>query len=154
MSLRISVDAVLDDAQAKSQQAELEVANEKIANAITENEKKTKEAYQLSLGAMRASYMMVSGISQVIGGGMGQIFSTLYGVAVAGITTYQSIAAAMAASGPAGWIQATLMTSSLIAALISLGGLAAGQTELASQVSGLNMVIQGFGGLLDSMPFG
>ena len=154
MSLRISVDAVLDDSQAKSQQAELEVANEKIANAITENEKKTKEAYQLSLGAMRASYMMVSGISQVIGGGMGQIFSTLYGVAVAGITTYQSIAAAMAASGPAGWIQATLMTSSLIAALISLGGLAAGQTELASQVSGLNMVIQGFGGLLDSMPFG
>ena len=154
MSLRISVDAVLDDSQAKSQQAELEVANEKIANAITENEKKTKEAYQLSLGAMRASYMMVSGISQVIGGGMGQIFSTLYGVAVAGITTYQSIAAAMAASGPAGWIQATLMTSSLIAALISLGSLAAGQTELASQVSGLNMVIQGFGGLLDSMPFG
>ena len=154
MSLKISVDAVLDDSQAKSQQAELEVANEKIANAITENEKKTKEAYQLSLGAMRASYMMVSGISQVIGGGMGQIFSTLYGVAVAGITTYQSIAAAMAASGPAGWIQATLMTSSLIAALISLGGLAAGQTELASQVSGLNMVIQGFGGLLDSMPFG
>ena len=153
MSIQINIETYLDDAEARAQQAALELKNKKIAEAIEENEKKTKEAYQQSLNVMRASYMMVSGLSQVMGKGMGQIFSTLYGVAVAGITTYQSIAAAMAAV-PGAQLQAALMTISLITALVSLAGVASGQTELASRVAGLNMTIQGIGGLLNNMSFG
>ena len=153
MSIQINIETYLDDAAARAQQAALEAKNEKIAEAIEQNEKKTKEAYQQSLNVMRASYMMVSGLSQVMGKGMGQIFSTLYGVAVAGITTYQSIAAAMAAV-PGAQLQAALMTISLITALVSLAGVASGQTELASRVAGLNMTIQGIGGLLNNMSFG
>lgn len=97
--------------------------------------------------------MMMSGLAQVMGGGgMGQIFSTLYGLAVAGITTYQSIAAAMALV-PGAQLQAALMTMSLITSLVSLAGVASGQTELASQVSGLNTTLHGIGGLLNSMNF-
>ena len=97
--------------------------------------------------------MVVSGITQAMGGSMFAAFSAIYGVAIAGIATYQSIAAAMAAV-PGGQLQAFLMTASLITALVSLGGILTGQEEFARQISGLNMAIQGIGGLLDSMPFG
>ena len=144
MSLQISIEAYLDDAPIRAQQAELERENEKITEATNENKKKTKEAFDAAMSAMRASYMMVSGITQVIGGDMGAIFSSFYGMAVAGITTYQSIAAAMAASG-VGAVQAALMTSSLIAAMVSLGAVMTGQTELSRSVSGINMGLQGIG---------
>jgi len=152
MSLRIGIEAVLDDAQVKTQQAELEAKNEKIKDAIDENEKRTKEAFDKALGTMRASYMVVSGISQAMGGTMAQAFSAIYGVAVAGITTYQSIAAAMAAV-PGGQLQAVLMTASLITAIVSLVGVLTGQEEFARQISGLNMAIQGIGSLLGEFNF-
>jgi len=152
MSLRISVDAVLDDSQAKAQQAELEAKNEKIKEAIDENEKRTKEAFNKALGAMRASYMVVSGVAQAMGGSMAQAFSAIYGVAVAGITTYQSIAAAMA-SVPGGQLQAILMTASLITAIVSLAGVLTGQEEFAKQISGLNSAIQGIGSLIGVFDF-
>ena len=96
--------------------------------------------------------MVVSGISQAMGGTMAQAFSAIYGVAVAGITTYQSIAAAMAAV-PGGQLQAVLMTASLITAIVSLVGVLTGQEEFARQISGLNMAIQGIGSLLGEFNF-
>ena len=62
-------------------------------------EKQTKESFKAVVDMMKTSYMMVQGISQIIGGDMGQMIGAIYGVAVAGISTYQAIAAAMAASG-------------------------------------------------------
>jgi len=153
MSLRIGIEAVLDDAQVKTQQAELEAKNEKIKDAIEENEKRTREAFNEAMGVMRASYTIISGFSQAAGTDMGQLFSAVYGVAMGSIQTGTAIAAALAASGPAGWVQAGLMTASLLTAFVNLAGVASGQRELARKVAGLNMVLQGFGGMLDSMSF-
>lgn len=150
MSLQLKIDAFLDDTQAKQQQNELELKNEKIKEAIDENEKRTKEAFTQTMAAMRAGYMMISGIAGAIGGSMGQVFSAMYGAAVSAIGTYQAIAAAMAASGPAGWIQAGLMTMSLITAISSLVGVMTGQEELSKRLSGLNMALHGISGLYDS----
>ena len=105
------------------------------------------------MGAMRAGYMVISGMSQAMGGGMSQAFSAIYGIAMAGIGTYQAIAAAMAASG-VGTLQAVMMTSSLITAIAQLGAVTMGQEDLAQQLGGLNMSIQGIGGLLNNMDFG
>ena len=93
--------------------------------------------------------MMLSGITQVMGGDMMSIFSAVYGAAVAGIATYQSIAAAMAASG-VGAVQAVLMTSSLVAAMASLGAVMTGQNELSRRVGGINMGLQAIGQSISS----
>ena len=132
---------------------QIEGTEAKITDLVVRTDEQLKESFDRALGAMRASYIVISGISQAMGGSMFAAFSALYGVAVAGISTYQSIAAAMAAV-PGGQVQAILMTMSLITALISLGGILTGQEDFARQISGLNMAIQGIGGLLDSMPFG
>lgn len=144
---KVPVEVILDVEQAKAQQAELRAENEEIAQATEENKKRTKEAFDSSMQAMRASYMMISGITQVVGGSMGQAFAAIYGVAVSAISTYQSIAAAMAASG-VGAFQAALMTVSLISAITSLAGVMTGQTELSRRVSGINMSLQGLSGLI------
>lgn len=102
---------------------------------------------------MRAGYMVISGMSQAMGGGMSQAFSAIYGIAMAGIGTYQAIAAAMAVSGPTGWLQAGMMTASLVTALIQLGAVSAGQEDLARQIGGLNMSIQGMGSMIGQMGF-
>lgn len=127
----------IDDIEAKNVKATLSVV------------KQTKKSFDEVVGMMRASYMMVSGITQVIGGDMGQMLSAVYGAAVAGITTYQSIAAAIAASG-VGTFQAIIMTSSLIAAMVSLSGVMTGQTELSRRVAGINMGLQGIGQSISS----
>jgi len=150
MSLQISIEAYLDDAAARAQQDELEVRNENIKRAIEENEERTKEAYNYAISAMRGSYMIISGITQAIGGSMAQTFTAMYGVMVSGVQTASAIAAALAASGPAGWVQASLMTMSLASALVSLGAVVSGQTQLSRQFSGLNMAVQGIGGMISS----
>ena len=132
---------------------QIEGTKVKIVDLIEETEKRTKEAFAQSMGAMRAGYMVISGITQAMGGSMSQAFSAAYGIAMASIGTYQAIAAAMAATGPAGWLQATLMTSSLIAAIVQLGAVAVGQEDFATQIAGLNMTIQGIGSLLGEFNF-
>ena len=93
--------------------------------------------------------MMVTGISQVIGGGMGAIFSSLYGLAVSTIQLYSAIAAAQFFV-PGMQMQSVLMVASLITAIVSLAGVLTGQQELSSRVSGLNTTLQGLGGLISS----
>ena len=144
MSLQISIETYLDDAEIRAQQAELKRENEKIAQAIEQNEKATKDAFNKSMAAMRAGYMVLSGMTQAMGGSMSQAFSAIYGIAMASIGTYQAIAAAMAASG-VGTVQAILMTSSLITAIIQLGAVALGQEDFSRQIGGLNMALQGIG---------
>lgn len=151
--MQLSIEVYLDDGVARITQAALEVKNEQIKNAIEENQKKTKETFAQAMAAMRAGYMVISGITQAMGGTMSQAFSAMYGIAMAGIQTGLSISAALAASGPAGWIQAAMMSASLIAAIVQLGAVAIGQEDFAQQISGLNMTIQGLGSLMDSMNF-
>lgn len=149
MSLQMSIEAYLDDAEARRAQAELEAKNLEIQQGIEENEKRTKEAFDESMNAMRASYMIITGVTQAVGGSMSQAFSAMYGVAVAGIGAYQSIAAAMAAV-PGGQIQAALMTSSLIAAIVQLAGVLSGQEKLSRSVNRINSALHGIGMMIGS----
>lgn len=121
--------------------------------AVKNVEEETAKSFQEVIGMMRASYMMVTGVAGVIGKDMGQIFSAMYAVASGAIQTSAAIAAALAASGPAGWIQAGLMGMSLAVASISLVGVMSGQKDLAQKISAFNMILQGFGGMIDSMSF-
>jgi len=154
VSLQLSIEVYLEDGVARMTQAALEVKNDQIKAAIEENQKRTKEAFTQAMAAMRSVYMVISGITQAMGGSMSQAFSAIYGIAMAGIQTGLAISAALAASGPAGWIQAGMMTASLITAMVQLGAVTVGQEELASQLGGLNMMVQGIGSLLNSMNFG
>ena len=151
--MQISIETYLDDAPARAQQAALVAKNEQINKAIDDNEKKTKEAFTHAMGAMRAGYMVISGMTQAMGGSMAQAFSAMFGIAMAGIGVYQAFQAVELAKGPAGWITAALMSVGLIAAMVQLGAVSVGQEEFASQIGGLNMAIQGIGGMLDSMNF-
>ena len=135
---------VIDDLQNRIE----ETGGQMVSMAKT-TEKQTKESFKAVVSMMRTSYMMVQGITQIIGGDMGQMIGAIYGVAVAGITTYQAIAAAMAASG-VGTVQAVMMSSSLVAALVSLGGVMTGQTEISRRVGGINLSLQTLGQSISS----
>lgn len=151
MSLQISIETYLDDAEARAQQAALEAKNEKIKEAIEENEKRTKESFDKAMGAMRAGYMVISGMTQAMGGSMSQAFTAMYGIAMSSIQLYSALTPAIGAVNP---VAATMMAISLISAIASLGAVAAGQEEYARAIGGITMTIQGFGGFLDAMPFG
>ena len=116
-------------------------------------EKQTEASFKDVRSMMRASYAMVSGLTQVIGGPYAQIFANMFGIAMSAIGVWQGIAAAMEASG-VGTAQGILMTASLLGSIMSLATGLTGQTELSKQISGLTLTLQGFGSLLDSMPFG
>ena len=149
MTEKIEIPVVLDDSKLKIQQAELEKKNEEIKKATEENEKRTKESFNLALGVMRSSYAIMTGMTQAMGGSMSQAFSAIYGIAIAGIQTGISIAAALAVSPvPGARLQAGLMIASLITAMTQLGAVTTGQAELAQQVGGLNSALQGIGGLI------
>ena len=152
MSLQIILTAMGDFTDVAVKQAIAEARNEKIAEMTDENEKRTKEAFESSMGAMRASYMMISGFAQAIGGSMGQIFSSMYSVAVSAIGTYKAIAAAMAASG-VGTPQAILMTISLVTAISSLTSVMMGQKELSRRISALNMSLHGISQMIGVLNF-
>jgi len=152
MSLQLILTAMGDFSEVEVKQAIAEARNEKIAEMTDENEKRTKEAFDASIGAMRASYMMISGMAQVMGGGMGQIFSSLYSIAISTIQVFSAIAAAQFFV-PGMQMQSILMVASLATAIVSLAGVMTGQTKLASQISGINMSLQGFSQLIGVMSF-
>lgn len=114
--------------------------------------KKVEESFNEVMGYMRASYQMISGISQVMGGGLSSLFTSMYSVAISAIGTYKAIAVAMAASG-VGTAQAILMFSSLATALVSLYSAATGQKELLKRVSGLNTALHSISSLIGYMAF-
>ncbi len=153
MSLQVTIEAFLDDADARAKQRELESKNEMIAEAIEANEEASRISFDKVMGAMRASYMMMSGIAQVMGTSMGEMFTTVFGVAISAIGTYEAIASAAAATGPMGWIQAGIMFASLAVAGINLAGLVVGQDLHTQQINGLIMTLQGFSQMIGSFNF-
>ena len=154
MSEKIEVIVVVDDSQVKMQQAALEKKNEEIKKATEENEKRTKESFNLALGVMRSSYAIMTGMTQAMGGSMSQAFSAIYGIAVAGIQTGISIAAALAVSPvPGARLQAGLMIVSLMTAMSQLGAVSTGQAELAQQIGGLNSALHGISGMIGVMGY-
>ena len=126
----------------------LDSATEMVARV----KEKTTESFNEVLGMMRASYMMISGLSQALGGGLSQVFSSMFSVAISAIATYKAIAAAMAASG-VGAIQAVVMFSSLITAITTLATAMEGETEFSKRLTGLNTTLHGISSIIGSLNF-
>lgn len=140
----------VDDETAKSEKEVIEMMQEsyeKQAQLVEDVEDKARESMNNVIGMMRASYMIISGFSQAVGGNMGQIFSSMYAVAVSAIATYSAIRDVMAESG-VGIPQAILMTISLSTAIAGLVATMSGQKELAQRISGMNMALHGISALI------
>lgn len=136
-----SADKTAEDAKKKAEEARF-VA--KLAATEAQN------SFRMVMAGMRTSYLLFSGVARVMGGGMTMIFRTLYSVGMAAVGTYSAIAAAAAASGPAGWVQAGLMLASLTMASMQLSGVMRGQRDLARNMRGVNMMLHGISGLLST----
>ena len=130
----------------KSSEA-VETVEEKASDMVDNVEAKAQESFEHVMNMMRASYLIISGVSRVMDQGMSQTFSSMYMVAVS------TIAAAIAASGPAGWIQAAIMLISLATATSSLASVVTGQRELSTQLRGVNMALHGIQSLMGDMYF-
>lgn len=126
---------------------------EKQSQLVEDVQEEAVRSFNEVMGFMRASYLMISGVSRILGGEMSQTFSLMYSVGVSAIGTYQAIAAAMAATGPQGWIQAGLMMISLTTATASLVSILAGQRELSTKIRGINMSLHGISALIGDMYF-
>lgn len=152
MSIQMILTAMGDFSEVEVQQSIVEARNERINQALEETDKRAKEAFEAALGAMRASYMMVSGFAQIIGGSMGQIFSSMYAIAVSSIQLFSAIAQAEFFV-PGMQMQSVMMMASLLTAITSLASVMTGQTELASRVSGLNMSLHGISEMIGAINF-
>ncbi len=141
-----------DATPAKETITEVNEQVEKTLEKVKNLKKEQKKSFNEVMGMMRASYMMVSGLSQVLGGSLPQVFSSMFSVAISTIATYKAIAAAMAASG-VGTIQAIVMFASLITALFNLSAAMTGQTELSDRIGGLNTTIHGISSIIGSLNF-
>lgn len=115
---------------------------EKALEKVREVKEEQETSFNEVLGMMRASYMMVTGLSQALGGSLPQIFSSIFSVAISTIATYKAIATAMMASG-VGAVQAGIMFASLVVAIRSLVATMTQQPELAKRMSGLNTALHG-----------
>lgn len=102
------------------------------------------------MSSMRTTYLMLTGLGRVMGGGMTMMFRTIYTVGMSAVGTYKALAAAAAASGPWGWAQAAIMYASTFAALGQLSAVMRGQTELTQTMRGYYMMLHGVSGLLGS----
>lgn len=130
--------------------SKIEETEQKAEEAVETVEKQTKKSFNQVMGFMRGSYAMISGMSRVMGGGMSQVFSSMYMAAMSAIGTYTAIKAAIAATGPAGWVQAGIMTTSLITASLSLASILSGQRDLSTKIRGINMALHGISGMISS----
>ncbi|KKM03306.1 hypothetical protein LCGC14_1775750 [marine sediment metagenome] len=131
--------------------AKVEETEEKAEQVVESVEEQTKKSFNEIMGYMRATYMLISGVSRILGGGMSQIFSAIYMTAMSAIGAYKAIAAAMAVSPvPGARLQATLMMISLITATSSLVSIMAGQRELSTKIRGVNMSLHAISSLISS----
>ena len=144
----VRVKAILDDAEAKAQLADLETQSVKIGTQIEMNEVAQQRSFDEIMLSMRSGYMLMAGMARVMGTGMTEVFRTSYQMFVSAIGVYQAFIALETAKGPAGWVQAALMTISLATAGVRLYGLATGQADLSRQMRGVWMGLHGVSSLL------
>jgi len=147
---------MIETVDKKTEESEKEVITmmqdsyEKQSQLVEDVKEEAVRSFNEVMTYMRASYLMISGVSRILGGEMSHAFSLMYSVGVSAIGTYKAIAAAMATTGPAGWIQASLMMISLTTATSSLMAILAGQRELSTQIRGINMSLHGISAIIGS----
>ena len=131
---------------------DIEETKENATEMVDDVKDKAEKSFNEVMGFMRTSYLLISGISRVLGQGMSQVFSSIYMTAISAIGTYKAIAAAMAASG-VGTAQAIIMGISLTTATASLVSIMAGQRDLSVKIRGINMTLHGISSMIGSMYF-
>jgi len=146
------LDTTQVDQQIEQTDNKIENTKENLLDMTKEVAKETEKSFNEVMGYMRASYQMFTGLSQLAGGSVNKIFSSMFQVAIATIGTYKAIATAMAASG-VGTVQAILMFSSLVTAISGLVTAATGQRELERRLSGMNQALHGISSLIGYMAF-
>lgn len=137
-----------DEAYVKGTEAEEQA--EMAKKAAAEARKRANEAMQETMTMMRTSYLLFAGMGRIMGGGMTLMFRTMYSIGMSAVGTYKAISVAMAATGPAGWVQAAVMAGSLAVASAQLVGVLTGQQELTRNMRGFNMMLHGIGGMIGS----
>jgi len=100
----------------------------------------------------RASYLMMQGIGRIMGGSMTTGFRTMYAMVTSAIGATAAIAQAIKFSGPAGWVQAGLMSASLVTASIQLAGVMTGNQKLIQIARGVNMTVHSISAIADTIP--
>lgn len=126
---------------------EIEETKENATGMVDDVKERALESFNEVMGFMRATYLIISGVSRVMDQGMSGVFSSMYMVGMAAIATYKAIAAAMAASG-VGTAQAIIMGISLTTATASLISILTGQRELSTKIRGVNMGLHGISALI------
>jgi len=145
-----AIKAILDDSILRQMIGQREWEIQQIEDAQKAAEEKNREIMNNLWQGIRSSYMMMYGLARAFDVGMSQAFFAAHSTIVATIGTYKAIAAAVAASSPAGWIQAGIMYASLITAIFGLVGVMAGEKQFGRQMRGLTTALHGAGGMVHS----
>ena len=148
--VQLSIEVFLDDAEARAKQAELMANNVKIGTIIQENAIATQRSFNDIMTTARTSYMLLAGMARVMGTGMTEVFRTSYQILISAIGVYQAFVAIELGKGPAGWIQAGIMSASLATAMIRVYALVTNQDELSRQMRGVWMGLHGVSGMISS----
>ena len=146
----VRIEARLDTTYLKQ---EIEEVEGKIGRALETTklvDEKITRSFNDVMTTARTGYMLMAGMARIMGTGMTEIFRTSYQIIVGAIGAYSAMAAAEAAKGPIGWVQAALMWASVAAAGVRLVAIASGQTDLSRQMRGVWMGLHGISSMLGS----
>ncbi len=148
MTLQLTISAFFETSVFDAQTAARERRIQGLLNGLEQVDQKTKMSFNKVMNVMRGSYMIVSGITRVIGGGFSRVFQGVWSAITSAILANKAIAAAVAASSPWGWIQAGVMLASLTMASMNVAALMSGQKNIARQARGLNFALHGISSMI------
>jgi len=148
--IQLSIEVYLEDAELRAKQAELRANNVKIGTIIEANEQATKRSFNDIMTTARTGYMLMAGMARVMGTGMTEVFRTSYQILISAIGVYQAFVALELGKGPAGWVQAGVMSASLATAMIRVYALVSNQDDLSRQMRGVWMGLHGVSSMLGS----
>lgn len=159
MSLQLTISAFFDTATFDAQTAAREQRIQELLNGLEQVDEQTTMSFNKVMTMMRGSYMVVSGIARVIGGGFSRIFQGVWSVVTSAVMASKALSAALVAGGTATgnvWmvIQAGIMMASLIAASVNVGALVIGQKDLARQARGMNFSLHGISSMIQTFSIG
>ena len=123
-----------------------------LGELIKQEEQRAMRVRSMVVGMMRGSYLIMTGMGRVMGGGMTMMFRTMYTIATQSIATIAAISAAQATQGPAGWAQSAMASIQLGFASAQLVGVLTQNDQLTQQMRGFNMLMHGLGSMISSLP--
>lgn len=148
--IQMSIEAFIDQSYVRDVQQEITTRAEHNAALIEENKKQQAASFHSIMANMRGAYLVMTGMSRVLGGGMTMMFRTMYTMGTSLIATYTTVAAALEGI-PGAQIQATLALAGLAFASAQLTGVITKNQELTQNMRGIYMALHGISGMMGSM---